>query len=207
MNNAQPTRMFSLRKRMFNTRLLIFSVMLIMLFAKPFILPESALHEAMIGTGYFFVIACVLGRIYCSIFISRLKNKQLIDIGPYSVVRNPLYAFSFIGTLGLVLQTGFVSIAILTILLFCLYYPYIVKSEESKLVRKFGQEYLNYLERVPRWIPRTFKMKLPDNVQACPAVIATSIRDAALFFLAIPCFKLFEHLHAWHIVPTWFSLY
>jgi protein-S-isoprenylcysteine O-methyltransferase Ste14 len=36
-------------------------------------------------------------RLWCSLYISGYKNSQLITSGPYSLCRNPLYFFSFVG--------------------------------------------------------------------------------------------------------------
>lgn len=53
------------------------------------------------------------GRLYATLFIGGMKNegvdgKKIIDYGPYSATRNPLYFFSFIAFMGLLaLQSQF----------------------------------------------------------------------------------------------------
>jgi protein-S-isoprenylcysteine O-methyltransferase Ste14 len=52
------------------------------------------IHEPFEYVGYALVIVCVVGRIWCSAYVGGYKNTKLIDTGPFSIVRNPLYVFS-----------------------------------------------------------------------------------------------------------------
>src|SRR6185503_11217281 len=62
--------------------------------------PEGGFtHEIIEWIGMVFIGLCVVGRIWCSLYIGGRKNFELIQDGPYSLVRNPLYLFSVIAAL------------------------------------------------------------------------------------------------------------
>ena len=61
-----------------------------------------------------------------------------MDRGPYSVSRNPLYVFSFIGAFGMGAQTGSVLMSCLfTLIAFLVFYA-TVRREEDWLKATFG---------------------------------------------------------------------
>ena len=50
-------------------------------------------HEIIEFIGLVMTIIAALGRMYSTAFLGGFKNKKVIDIGPFSVCRNPLYFF------------------------------------------------------------------------------------------------------------------
>ncbi len=77
---------------------------------------------------------------------------RIVEHGPYQFTRNPMYlamAFIYLG-LGTLVSWGW-SIVLLPIVLFVVYF-YVIRREERYLSRKFGRAYLEYKERVRRWI-------------------------------------------------------
>ena len=51
--------------------------------------------------GLLLIAVCIVGRTWCTLYIGGHKKRQLRTHGPYSVVRNPLYVFTIIGTAGI----------------------------------------------------------------------------------------------------------
>lgn len=109
-----------------------------------------------------------LFRIYSVAFIGKISRTRsdntgnnLITSGPFSWVRNPLYVGNFFISVGLAIYSGSFAMTIATIALFSIQYYFIVQYEESILVQKFGQEYDDYREQVPAWIPK----KMPTNIE------------------------------------------
>src|SRR4051812_21738367 len=102
-----------LKERQFHTR--IFAVMgcLIMLISRPKAWDYIWLHQMMIWVGYILVVAGAMGRVYCSAFIGGRKNDVVVREGPFSVVRNPLYVFSFIALVGVGLESRMLVVLIL----------------------------------------------------------------------------------------------
>ena len=77
---------------------------------------------------------------------------RLVTSGPYALTRNPMYLGHLIFSLGLVL--AFRSpVAAGLLFLRAVYFSLRVLTDEERLERHFGQEYLRYRERVSRWVP------------------------------------------------------
>lgn len=103
--------------------------------------------------GFFLLIIAALGRIWCSLYISGRKNTTLCKDGPYSLCRNPLYFFSFIGVIGFFLSIQNMLLGIFAALIFLVYYRGVITSEERRLRHLFHNEYEEYLKHVPRFWP------------------------------------------------------
>lgn len=80
--------------------------------------------------------------------------KQLNTQGIYSIVRHPLYLGNYFMWAGLLMFTYSVSLFLVVSLVFWLYYERIMFAEERYLERQFGEEYLDWSQRVPAFIPR-----------------------------------------------------
>ena len=87
---------------------------------------------------------------------------SLNTTGMYSIVRHPLYLGNFLIWLGIALSLRSVWFAVITILIFWLYYERIMFAEEEYLRRKFSQEYLHWAERTPAFLPKFSQWKSPD---------------------------------------------
>ena len=84
----------------------------------------------------------------------RSRNVQrLITYGAFAWSRNPLYNGNFLAWLGFVVVSGVHWFIPVVIALFAIEYSLIVRYEEGVLESTFGEEYLRYRRRVPRWIP------------------------------------------------------
>jgi protein-S-isoprenylcysteine O-methyltransferase Ste14 len=79
---------------------------------------------------------------------------DLVVHGIYRYVRNPMVLGVLFTVLGEVVLFG--SFPLLLLFLFLLVGNHIlfVKQEEPELSQRFGEDYLIYMESVPRWIPR-----------------------------------------------------
>lgn len=195
------------RHRMRSTRILIGIVLFVLLCTRPGIEEGSFTELLMDWIGYFLIIATCLGRVFSSVFICGTKNDQLSCEGPFTLVRNPLYVFSFLGILGAGFLSGRVILLALLVGIFFLYYPEVVAHEEAFLSEKFGKEYADYQKKVPRWIPMQWTMVLPETFTVYPQLLLNTIRDSALFFLIYPGMEFIELLHTSGFIPNWFTLY
>ncbi len=103
--------------------------------------------------------------------VSRTKTystgQKLITSGPFSRVRNPLYVGNFFLSVGMVVSAnvhplftaGFIAF-------FFIQYIPIIRWEEQNLRNTFGDEFDEYISRVPRWIPSPFpKYKQKEKIK------------------------------------------
>ena len=92
--------------------------------------------------------------------ITRTMNvgaPSLCTSGPYSRTRNPLYLGNMIIYLGIVLVAGGEYVFILegiVFLYFTFQYIMIISLEEETLKKLVGDEYISYMENVPRLFPK-----------------------------------------------------
>jgi protein-S-isoprenylcysteine O-methyltransferase Ste14 len=80
--------------------------------------------------------------------------QRLVTYGIFSWVRNPLYVGNFLIWNGFVVASGVMWFLPVAIVIFAVEYTLIVAFEEGVLESTFGQEYLDYKARTPRWLPR-----------------------------------------------------
>ena len=80
--------------------------------------------------------------------------EKLVSHGPFAWSRNPLYVGKFSILMGVITLSGVLWFLPVAALLFAVEYTLIVRYEEGVLESIFGEEYLAYKARTPRWIPR-----------------------------------------------------
>jgi len=108
---------------------------------------------------FIFVLCIALSFIMLShraLFKSHKPSDSLITNGILGYVRNPMY----FGILLIYVAFMFFSISLISIGLFIpvfLVYNWMVNFEENILENMFGEEYIKYKEKVPKWVPNPFK--------------------------------------------------
>lgn len=80
--------------------------------------------------------------------------KELVAVGFYRYVRNPMYVGVLAAILGHFLWFGYWNLLIYTVLVFIAFHIFVTYYEEPTLKKKFGAAYEDYRRNVPRWIPR-----------------------------------------------------
>ena len=95
----------------------------------------------------------VIGRNWAPSMSGVRNDTVLVTTGPYSIVRNPIYlgAFIFMPSLALV-AAGWLVLLPALLLSVILYAQ--MGEEEAALVGRFGDAYVEYMQRTPRLIPR-----------------------------------------------------
>jgi len=108
--------------------------------------------------------------------ISRTRSDRLgplVSSGPFAVVRNPLYVGNILLWAGFAISANLVWFAPVAIVLLALEYHAIVRWEEGLLAERIGEPYIEYVARVPRWVPSLTSGTKP----ATSAAVAFSWRD------------------------------
>lgn len=112
------------------------------------------------------VIALYLDYLRAKVFSLRyliglpeIQNKsKLIISGIYSKIRHPRYLSYIIAYLGLTFFTQLLSLFIVFPVFVVLMYV-LTLFEEKELIKRFGQEYIKYIKRTPRFFPLFIKYK------------------------------------------------
>jgi protein-S-isoprenylcysteine O-methyltransferase Ste14 len=86
--------------------------------------------------------------------IEGMTEEGFITSGVFGMVRHPLY---FAGIIIFACQPVYTRNWLTVSVLAILYFIYGALVEEKRMLKRFGQEYENYMIRVPRLIPRLFK--------------------------------------------------
>jgi len=131
-------------------------------------------------SGLLLLSVCSFGRLWSLMFISGYKSNSLITEGPYSIVRHPLYFFSFIGAAGIGLASENVLILALIIGFYLFYYPFTILAEEQKLTEKFGQSYIEYMKKVPRFFPKPSLYTEPEFYKVTIGNLVRNFAEAML---------------------------
>ncbi len=191
----------------------VFSRVFFILFGIGLLFVGTKWQETPLMATFFFMTACILvgiaslGRLWCSLYISGYKDNTLIMIGPYSLCRNPLYFFSFLGAIGVGLATATFSIPLLVMVLFAVYYPMVIKSEEARLADIHKEQFELYRSTTPAFFPRISVLQEPVDYVVKPIIFRKNLVDAVWFIWLVGILAMITGLRAAHVIPVWFALY
>ena len=114
--------------------------------------------------GWTFFTAGLAIRLWATLYIGGRKAKGVVELGPYSVCRNPLYwgtLFVLISAVLFIKSAIFGAGLVIPILI---YMWGVVPAEEAYLTEKLGDEYVGYCSRVPRWWPKFSQYASPEDI-------------------------------------------
>lgn len=156
--------------------------------------------------GLILVTLGAFGRLWASLYISGYKVNHLITEGPYSVVRNPLYFFSFLGAGGLALAARSFLVVTLVVIAFLLYYPLVVAREEKKLADRHGAEYAQYAGRTPRFMPNLTLYHEPQTYLVNVRKHQQAFLDAMFFIWIYGILQVIQTSHDTGLLPVLFKI-
>ena len=146
------------------------------------------------------------GRIWAGAYVVGRKNRALVIEGPFSLVRNPLYFFSFLAFIGAGLSFGSVILAAVFALTFLTVHWPTIRSEERVLEELFGDAYRRYCSQVPRFIPALRRPHTQGTVALDSAVFFRTVNES----LAIPLIFIVAQVTEWAklsgLLPVLFRL-
>ncbi|MBB5700424.1 protein-S-isoprenylcysteine O-methyltransferase Ste14 [Ochrobactrum daejeonense] len=168
--------------------------------------PEQT-HEYIEAIGLSFIVAAILGRLWCTLYIGGRKSAEIVRSGPYSVTRNPLYVFSTVGAMGIGAQTGSLIITLGFGVLCYLAFSIVIGTEEKFLEQNFGEPYRAYCRDVPRFFPKLSLYRDDETVIVKPDRLYSTFTDGLVFFVAYPFFEVVEYLQGIHVLPILLRFY
>jgi protein-S-isoprenylcysteine O-methyltransferase Ste14 len=145
-------------------------------------------------------------RWWATLHIGGRKLDILVADGPYSVCRNPLYVGTILIGVGvafflqsLTFAAGFGVAAVF-------YLAVTVPVEEARLLARFGESFLSYCRRVPRYWPRFKNFHSPEQITvSVRGLAAEAIRAARWIWLPAIC-EAAAHLRGEEWWPRLFHL-
>lgn len=157
-------------------------------------------HEGVEALGLALIVLAIVGRAWCSLYIGGRKKAEIVDRGPYSVSRNPLYVFSFLGAFGIGAQTGSLVVGAMFAAAAFMVFLRTVGREEAWLAEHFGTTYIDYRAHTPRFWPNFALWRDTDELLVRPAFFLRTLRDGLTFLVAIPVMEGIEHLQAMGVI-------
>lgn len=181
-------------------------VYLLLLLSTAFVGPVGVSPTLDLGlrlAGFLLVAGACLGRIWCSAFIAGQKETALVQTGPYSLVRHPLYALSFVAVCGLALASRSWLLGLLTVATIAALLMTAARAEERFLAAKFAQDWPAYRAGISAWWPRFSAYDLPERVSVQPAVYWKAFLDAGSMLLLWGLVDAAATLRIAAITPQW----
>lgn len=157
-------------------------------------------------SGFVLIGICTFGRLWSSLYISGFKERRVVTEGPYSMVRHPLYFFSFLGAIGIGLAAENILVLAVLVLLFVFYYPFVILGEEKKLIDLHGEDYLKYMETTPRFLPKLSLLSEPELYPVDSRRYRSAFFDAMWFFWFFMILQIVERLRFLGWLPVLFRV-
>jgi protein-S-isoprenylcysteine O-methyltransferase Ste14 len=164
-------------------------------------------HSFMEMTGFLMLIIAALGRVWAFAYIGGRKNQELCRGGPYSLTRNPLYLFSFLGVCGAGLALQSPALFATACAFFLGYYALVIRAEESRLALIFGSAFARYRAEVPRFWPRWRKPESALELTISSRLLNRCLLEVFWFLAAIVVIEVIEMAKSdqwWHVWSTRF---
>lgn len=155
---------------------------------------NGGIRRAIESFGFVLIVVAIVGRAWCSLYIGGRKAEELVTIGPYSMCRNPLYLFSFVGISGAGLQSGSLLIGLIFLLAAMAIFLPLIAREEAYLAHAMPQTFPVYRRITPRLAPRPGLWRSPREITVRPDLFLRTVFDGAPFLVSWPLFQSIEAL-------------
>jgi len=197
---------FFVKNRIWCTQIIVVLLLLLLLFTSHSWQEHTFFDMIIQWLGFIMVVITTLGRIWCFVYISGYKDDRLVQYGPYSLVRNPLYVFSFIGTIGLGFASENLLVLALMVILFSVFYPSVIDEEESSLMALYGKSFEAYRDKTPRWIPDFKHFTESEEYTVKPRIFVKAMLESMWFLLFFMILQVIENFHHMGILPVFLKI-
>ncbi len=168
---------------------------------------QPATGHALAFAGWLLVGTGVMGRIWAGSYICGCKNVKLMMDGPYSLCRNPLYLFSFIGGVGAMMVTQTLTFPLAFAAIFLAYYQPVMRSEEQTLRGIHGESFEAYRKAVPLFWPRQFAFNEPEQYPMSARHFRRFLIEVIWFIVIAALVQTLHQLHLNGTLPSVFTVY
>ncbi|HEY3175425.1 MAG TPA: isoprenylcysteine carboxylmethyltransferase family protein [Candidatus Polarisedimenticolia bacterium] len=173
------------RRRGTFARVSLIPLLLLVLLSRPTI---EAGSMADMWTNTLALLAALAGvglRLWATLYLGNRKGRLVVNEGPYSVCRNPLYHGSLLMAVSGCLCLKSVTLALGAVLTVSAYMLVTVPSEEAFLRERLGEPYLSYCRTVPRYWPRFSLFRTRPVIEIDLHALKLEVRRC-LMFLVLP---------------------
>jgi protein-S-isoprenylcysteine O-methyltransferase Ste14 len=169
--------------------------------------PEGEVtHETIEWVGILMMVVCIAGRSWASLYIGGRKITEFVTLGPYSVMRNPLYFFSILGAVGAGAQLGSIYAGLFCGIVVWAVFAVVVRSEERLMSRLYGAEFEAYKHRVWRFIPNPRLWRDVPTMLVMPSRALRTFGDGMFLLLSVPLAECIERLQHVGVLPILFHI-
>ncbi len=195
------------RIRLFSAKLAVWLLVAGCIFVHHAYREDGFFDLALELTGSASLFLAAIGRVWSAGYIAGQKDSRLIQEGPYSIMRHPLYFFSFLGFLGAGLAMESLVLTAALLIIFLLTHLPVIIREEQRLRQLFDQDYLHYVRRVPMLIPKPWLFRCSKSTEIQCRALNRAVFDASLIGLVFVGTQLLEWCHLHGIIPVFFHVY
>ncbi len=144
-------------------------------------------------------------RWWATLYIGGKKYNTVVDEGPYSICRNPLYLGTFLTLLAFSCYLESLTFGVGAVLAAVFYLSVTVAAEEAMLREKFGQPFIDYCNTVPRFVPKFRLFHSPAEITvSVRGVWSETIRTARWIWLPVLGEIIAQcRAQAWFPHPFW----
>jgi protein-S-isoprenylcysteine O-methyltransferase Ste14 len=192
------------RYRIALSRVYSLTLLFVLLFSTQPIVQQALVREYLYWAGFALIILCAFGRLWCLQYLTGFKTRKVVDCGPFSIVRNPLYIFSFIGAVGICLVANNVLFTVLMIVAYIFYYPFVVINEEKHLRRDLGSDFEEYCSKVNRFLPSFKNFNEPKEYTIRASKFSKAYLDVVWFPIGFMLLSILLELKINGMIPDLF---
>lgn len=184
--------------------ILLVPTALVTLFSEPLVEEGTWVNILANGLAWTVFLAGIAFRIWSTIYVGSRKLNTLVDQGPYSVCRNPLYVGTFLMAIGSALFLKSLVVVAAALMVIVLYASGTVPAEEKALLARHGEAYARYLQRVPRFIPNFSLFSTPESVEVKINGVRLEAKRLLIYVWMPLAGQIIDHLRALPGWPHWF---
>jgi len=172
------------------------------------LLPRTLLEHGFTRelVSLFLVVIGASGRVWASLYLGARKNATLVQDGPYSLCRNPLYFFSAVGALGIAIQSHRLLVVLALLLFLLVVYTRTIRAEERRLAAAFGDAFERYRAATPRFFPRFDRYRSDPAITVYPHHVLKALIGVAWWILAWYALGAVERLQLMGLIVPWVYL-
>jgi protein-S-isoprenylcysteine O-methyltransferase Ste14 len=193
------------KRRLLWIKMIYGPTLLLLVFSQP-VWNERAFAVLQI-LGLTTIVCSIVGRLWCILYIGAKKNVELVQDGPYSMSRNPLYLCSITSSVGIGLFCGSLMTASLLGITMSVVFVLTARRESEFLRSKFGSDYSQYEKRTPLLIPNPKLYQRADSTEFSPKALEATLLDSIGFLIIVPLAATVAALQSLKVMPVLFYIY